>query len=206
MSHEFAAAELKLGQANALVKILGGMEVIGRLLSGAAKVVIETVKRLLKVGDTDVSVTGGLTITEALLAERFNIKFLGDNFRRLLLSKVLKGIAGRKLVVSKLQEYATTQQIGDEAGWHEADWVLYLLALVERQKNGEPQDFAQGRVLRVDGYSTIVTVELEEPDGKGGIKKTAWAVYAYWYSVSRSWYVGADPLGSDWVDGRQVLS
>ncbi len=190
-----------LGQTEALINAVGGLEIAMRLISGVAKVVIETVKRLIKTGDTDeILAMEGLVITEEFLRDRCNIKFLGDNFRRLVLGKKLAAVKARKLGVHKPQEWVTTQQIAQELGAHEPNFFLYLLALVEKQKNGE------SGTLLTDGYSTLVIVEIEEPDGKGGVVKNPWAVFVRWNSVRRFWYAGAYPAEYEWDSVVRFLS
>jgi len=44
MGTEFPASDLTLGQTNALVKKLGGMDVVSKILTNAVKVTIETIK------------------------------------------------------------------------------------------------------------------------------------------------------------------
>ncbi len=47
MSTAFPAAALTLGQANALVKGLGGMDMVAKILSGVAKVTVEVLRHIV---------------------------------------------------------------------------------------------------------------------------------------------------------------
>ena len=202
MSQEFAAAKLELGQANALVEILGGMDVVHRILSGMSRAVIETFKRLVKTGTIDVPDTEEMVLTEKFLRENYNFGWFGDNFQKLFFGKTEKGANGHKLAIHRLQEPATGQQLKDELGAGAVTPLAYLLFMVKKQKNRE-----EG-VLLTNGYANIVIVEVEEDDGKGGKKNALWLVYAYWSSGDRCWRADASPVSppTAWGAGCRVFS
>lgn len=176
---------------------------IKRVVNGQNE--ITTVKRLAKVGKADVPDAEEMAITEQLLREKYNFGWFGDNFKRLFFGKTLNGAPAEALAIHQLTERVTNQQIRDDLGEQAMTPFAHALSLVEEQRNGE-----QG-VLLVNSRANLIVVEADEEveeNGKKVVKKTFWAVNFAWYSGSRHWGVGSDPIGDSfrWGDGRQVLS
>jgi hypothetical protein len=149
--------------------------------------------RLRFVSTAPVAASEDIVLTEQLLNERFNIRWLGDNFRKLFLGKTLKGAPAVNLDLHQLVENSTNQQISDELGDKAVSPLAYLLSLVEQQKQG-----GAGTLL-TNGYANLIIVEV---DG------AVWVVYVPWPSDYGYWDVDADPIGDPfcWHAGCQVVS
>lgn len=194
MSHEFAGAELTLGQANALVKILGGMEVVMRLLQGTAKAVIETVKLLTAL--TTVSVPGVKKFVVKDQLKEANVGYTGSNFDNFFLGKAEENVDGITMKVHRLEKDSLDSEILAELGGEDKAPIRlsHFFDLLKKQSKG------QDGPLLTNGYANIAYIRDE-----GG---KLWAVRAYWCSCSRYWGVHARSVEHPhvWFSGDRVLS
>ena len=149
--------------------------------------------RLQYIQSVPVPATEDIVLTEQLLKEKFNIGWIGENFRKLLLNKTLKGAPARTLAIHELTELSTNQQISDELADKAVTPLSYLLSLLEKQRNGGAGD------LITNGYANLTIIEVE------GV---LWVVRAYWDSLYGYWLVEAGPVSvpCGWRAGRQVVS
>jgi hypothetical protein len=149
--------------------------------------------RLRFVNTSDVPATEDLVLTEQLLQDKFNIRWLGDNFRSLFVGKTLEGAGSGKLAIHSLAESSTNQQLKDELGDGAISPLAYLLSLVENQKQG-----GAGPLL-TNGCANLLIVEVEG---------SVWVVDVRWHSGCGYWRAGADPLEGpcEWRAGGQVVS
>lgn len=136
--------------------------------------------------------TKKLVLTKELLEERFNIKWLGENAKRLLLGRPVPAAKAKTLAVHQLEKWQTGQQLKDERGMGDRDIIASMIALVEKQKDGPKSP--EG-ILLVDGCANIVIVELGEINDEGAVIKTSWAFSFSWGSDYGYWGVVAGPLG-----------
>jgi len=157
--------------------------------SGASK----SQKRLRFLSKAPVAASEDILLIEQLLKKRFNIHWLGENFRRLFLNKLLKGTPAKNLVLHQLAEKSTNQQIKDELGEGAIFPLAHLLSLVEKQRNG-----GAGPLL-TNGNTNLVIVEMEG---------SVWFVLVSWDSYYGGWIVEARPVGDPykWRAGRHVIS
>lgn len=149
--------------------------------------------RLRFVSTAPVAASEDVVLTEQLLKERFNIRWIGDNFRREFLDKLLKGAPAKNLAIHQLAEDSNNQKIKNELGDAGISPLAYLLSLVEQQKKGEAGP------LLTNGYANLIIVEVEG---------SVWVVFVSWGSHYGYWYVEALPLADPraWFAGYRVVS
>ena len=198
---EFESKNLTVGQLNALVKIIGGEEVVRGVLDKSVEVVLSAVKLLRQL--TTVSVTG---IQKFVARDAFGesnpdgIKFyFWDNFRSNFLGKVEEDVPTATIAVHRLEKASLNRPIMAELGVDEKTKkgvmkLAQFYELIKAQAHGE-----EGSLL-VNGYANIAYIEDEEGN--------LWAVNADWYSVYRGWSVDAFSVGFPygWSAGSRVLS
>lgn len=187
--------ELTLGQMEAIVNKLGGMEGVRRFLAGCAEVVIKKVLSLVTTVETT-------TTTRFVAAEKFRIGetdgvevgWLGDNFKSNFLDKVEEGVAAATLRIHKLEQASLDAPILEELGDTAETTLAEMWELLKKQGNGQ-----EGTLL-VNGYANIFYIR--------DANNELWAVNAYWLADDGSWLVGAhsitDPLR--WRAGIQAVS
>lgn len=184
--------KLELGQVEALVNTLGGMEAVMRILQGSAKVVIEAVKLLTKLTTVTVPEAKEFVLTDNVLKEA-NI-YGWDNFKERFLGKKCPGAKTATLAVHRLEKDSLDQPILAELGDCAETTMDHFVWLVTQQSKG------QDGVLLTNSRANIFYIRDDE--------NVLWAVYARWYSDDRYWGVGAssveDPYG--WDAGSQVIS
>ncbi len=149
--------------------------------------------RLRRINVIPVPATEDVVLTEQTLKERFNIGWLGENAKRLFLSKTIKGAPAGKVAVNQLRKLSTNQQLKDELGGTAVLSFARMLSLVEQQKNSR-----EGHLL-TNGWANLIIVEVEGE---------LWVVDADWDSDCGCWYVEANPIGypCKWRVEGQVLS
>lgn len=198
---DFASKNLTAGQLNALVKILGGEEVVHGILNKSVEVVVNTVKLLRQL--TIVSAAGIQKFAAAGAFGENNpdgIKFyLWKNFQNNFLGKIEEDVPAATIAVHRLEKSSRDQGIMAELGIDlETKKGVIKLAhffeLIKAQANGQ-----EGQLL-VNGYANIAYIEDE--NGK------LWAVSADWGSDGRGWDVYASSVEDprEWRDGGRVLS
>ncbi len=194
-------SELKLGQIEALVNVLGGMEIVMRLISGVAKAVIQAVKRLKKVDAKPVSGAKKFVITEERLGQA-NIGYFGDNFKKYILGCVVEEVGDTKITIHKLDKSATAKQMMDELGADAIISFAHFLPLIEKQSRGE-------KGVLLTNLRSIISFIVGKSDEKGKEnEEKAWAVRAYFSPAYGCWHMSADPMddAGRWNVGGQVLS
>lgn len=182
--------ELNLGQVEAIINKLGGMEGVQRFLSG--ELVVKAVCLLARVASATVSGAKKFVAKDHLKSA--NVGWISGNFDKLFLNKVEESVGDANLAVSSLTKDSLDAPILAELGDRAETSLAYLFELISKQSKGEDG------VLLTNGYANIAYVR-----GNDG---NLWAVSAYWNSVDGYWSVGAYSVGYPyrWVAGRQFLS
>ncbi len=159
---------------------------------------------------------GGLleqfAITDVSGAEKFVVKnafgpdnlagikfWLSLDFKAHFLGKIEENVPATKLAVHTLTRSSLDGPIQDELGSHRVEIALaYLYEMISRQPKGESK--GKDKFLLTNGYANFSYI--------CAINGERWAVYAYWYSVSREWSVDANSVAGPfpWVAGGQVVS
>lgn len=183
-------SELNLGQIEAIVNKLGGMEGVKKLLAGQLGVKETDLLRQI----TRVSVPG----TEKFVAKEHlkaaNIGYTGGNFDNLFLKKVEENVEGVTMAIHRLEKGFLDAPILAELGNRAEISLAHLFQLIEKQSNGE-----DGPLL-TNGYANIAYIR--------GTDGNLWAVYASWHSSNGYWDVVATSVENPgrWNAGHQVLS
>jgi len=199
---EFCAKDLTLGRANALVKKLGGMEVVDGILAETLKFTIEAVveqkKSVLRL------------LAEFVLPEQvgnFNPQqffrtrsglCVWDDFKDLVLkfAKPVSGVVATTIRKHELVKPANDSQIrsGLPEGhvFQASELCGHLAGMILRQPNG-----GAGQLLN-NGYANLFYVQVGSEVVVVGVLWSAgyrrWSVFAFQLDVSQ------------WRAGRQVLS
>lgn len=183
-------SELNLGQIEAIVNKLGGMEGVKRFL--ASELVTKEPNLLWQI--TTVSVSG----TEKFVAKEYlrtaNIGYTGDNFDKLFLNKAEKNVEGVNVAIHRLEKDSLDVPILAELGNRAEISLAHLFQLIKKQSKRE-----DGPLL-TNGYANIAYIR--------GTDGNLWAVDACWYSGYGYWRVYAYSVEypNRWYAGRQVLS
>lgn len=147
--------------------------------------------------------TKELVVSEELLKKQFNIGWLGENAKRLLLGKTLPATKEQALAFYELKKWQTGQQLKDQLGAGSIGIIPSMLALIGQQKNGPKSP--KGALL-VNQFTNIFVVELDDPGGRGGIVESSWAFCCSWYDYYGYWSVRAHEFGDEFVVERRVFS
>jgi len=180
-------SELNLGQIEAVVNKLGGMEGVRRLLAGTVEIIAKSILQLvnseIKVSARECFVVGG-----NFKKGNAGIYYLGDNFQKWFGSKVETNIPASTLSSHKLMQSSLDGPIKTELGGNHETFLSWLFEKIEAQADGR-----EGELL-VSGYANIFYV-----DGR--------VVYAGW-NVGFGWDVHAYEVTNPdaWNDGRRVFS
>lgn len=186
--------ELTLGQIEALVNKVGGMEGVQRILTDATEVVVKAATKLLELVTT-VETTGikafkaGGKFREGKTTDGVKIAWLSDNFKENFLGKTEQNVAQAAFRIQKLKK-ASLDELGDTA----EIFLAQLWELLKKQGNGQRGD------LLVSGYANITYIR----DSSGNL----WAVCAHWRADHDGWHVNADSVTdpSLWYADNQVVS
>ncbi|TSC96796.1 MAG: Uncharacterized protein Athens071426_533 [Parcubacteria group bacterium Athens0714_26] len=187
--------ELNLGQIEAIVNKLGGMEGVQQFLSGTLVVAKTTAFALLeRVGIVNLSDIGKFVSREHFTIDNKEVKiaWIGDNFRNNFLSKVEEAQAKTTLCISKLKKSSLDALIMIELGSVTETTLANIWQMFKKQPNGE-----SGKLL-IDGHANIFYV----CDAKG----VFWAVRVYW--DGDGWDVNALSVedSDGWCGGNLVFS
>lgn len=184
---------LTLGEIEAIVNMLGGVEGVKKFLRGELVVSEAQAEGLLR-HITTTSVSGAnrfVADKESLKAA--NIGWTSGHFERLFLPKV-EMAAFDTLAVSELTEASTDALILEELGDRAEISLTHFFRLLERQANGE------GGLLLINGDVNIAYIR--------GVDGNLWAVNANWDDKHRYWFVfaGSVERSGKWLEGCRVLS
>ena len=188
--------ELNLGQIEAVVNKLGGMDGVSRFLSNE-QLVVKAAELLKLVREAAVGGTERFVAADAFRANNpAGIKFfLGDNFKKFFLGKTEENVESTTLNVHRLKKPSRDPEIMAELGAEKRVVKLaHFYELIKAQANG------QKSLLLVDGCANVAYIEDEN--------ENLWAVNAYWGSFNREWSVYAGSVGDpdEWGAGIRVLS
>lgn len=187
--------ELNLGQIEAIVNKLGGMEGVQRFLAGSIEVVVKKILTLV----TTVRIAAG---GRFVVAEKFRIgetdgvkiAWLGDNVKTNFLDKIEENVKAAELKIHRLEQDSLDAPIIAELGDVAETTLADFWELLKKQGLGQ-----KGGLL-TNGYANIAYIR----DTNDGL----WAVRARWRADDGGWSVEArsvaDPDG--WFAGNQVVS
>lgn len=187
--------DLNLGQIEAIVNKLGGMDGVRRFLSG--ELVVKAAEFLKFVAEVAVGGTERFVAAGAFGANNPDgIKFyLSHNFKTHFFGKIEENVESVTIAIHRLEKSSRDPEIMTELGPEKRVIKLaHFYEMFKAQANGQ-----EGRLL-VDGCANIAYIEDE--DG------TLWAVGVLWNSFRREWRVDADSVEdpSEWGAGRRVFS
>jgi len=183
-------SELSLGQIEAIVNKLGGMEGVQRFLAGKAEMVLKSILSFLRT--ETIPAQSAVTTSKQYFEEagvkwtEAGVNWLNDNFKSQFLGLEVEAVDETTLSIHKLDEASLDepilQELGDKTETTPSQFKEFLS---KNKKSGEWFIF----YLK----------------GKNG---ELWAVGARWRVDGDGWYVGAyfvhSPFG--WDAGGQVVS
>lgn len=188
--------ELNLGQVEAIVNKLGGMDGVRRFLAGSIEVVVKkllTLVTTVKVATVEHFVANEKFI-EGKTTDGVKIAWIGDNFKANFLEKTENGVETTELKIHKLDQDSLDAPIIAELGDADETTLAHFWELLKKQGSGQKGD------LLTNGYANIAYIR----DENMGL----WAFYVHCRAGSGGWGVGAysveDPLR--WDAGNQVVS
>ncbi|QQG42801.1 MAG: hypothetical protein HYW15_01155 [Candidatus Giovannonibacteria bacterium] len=187
--------ELTLGQVEAIVNKIGGVDGVRRLLAGELSVRATEESKLLELLGT---VTIPARAERFVVAEKFvvdtsenakvKISYLGENLKALFLGKTENPMGESSLCYHKLCRYSRDIPIISELGEEKAETTLAeIYVLLERQRNGKKG------VLLTNGAANIFYVRNIHGDLCAVLalcREDGWLVNAYSVGSPRVWNVG----------------
>lgn len=189
--------ELNLGQVEAIVNKLGGMDGVQQFLSGALIVTKAAVEKLLElVGTVMIPATKKFVARDhfATGSKVVKIGFIGNNFSNWFLGKTEKPNSQAELRYQRLSKNSLDKPILNELGNLAETTLSAIWELLKSQPNGE------NGVLLTNGCWNIFYVK--------DVEDVLRAVSVRWNAFFGSWdlsaYSVADPYG--WYAGDRVFS
>jgi len=185
--------ELNLGQIEAIVNKLGGMDGVQHFLSG--ELVIKTPELLRQVVTVPVDGVKKFVVTDHFKVGTVNsvrIAWLGDNFEQVMLGKVEENIPAATLTAHALTKASLDAPIMVELSNRAETFLAHLWELLRKQPKGE------SGALLTNSCANIFYVR--ETDGNLCVVSADWG--------SGGWHVGARSVGNPlrWGAGCQVFS
>ncbi len=192
---DFLTKDETPGRLNALVKEIGGLEVMDGILKGTIRFEIVEQWFLTSVGEITIPAVKNPRSPRELLQTRKGL-WVSDDFKKFVLPHIgsVEETPELTLSVSNLAKPANDAEIMGEAGgpMDATTFGHALVHLLSQQPNGE-EGF-----LPTDGRWIIVLVRA------GG---EVFAVSFCWSDVCREWHVDARRLDDDrWGEGGHVMS
>jgi hypothetical protein len=192
--------ELTLGQVEAIVNKLGGMDGVKGFLSGALVVTKVVVNKLLEfIGTVSVSAAEKFATADHFKIDtsasaEVKIGYLGDNFHSWFLGKTEEPSDETELRYQRLCKGSLDQPILDELGNVAETTTSMIWELLKLQPNGE-----SGSLL-TNGYANIFYVR----DANGVLR----AVGVRWSANYGGWdvYAGSVEGPDEWGSGHRVFS
>jgi|CXWL01.1.fsa_nt_gi hypothetical protein len=199
MSNEFAMADLEAGQLNALVKIIGGSDVVRQILRSEVVVTL-TAKQapapkppLLTLINGAIQIDGVPIFQPKVLTTRKGL-WVSDDFVSQVRAKAgaIGGLDALSLCSYELARDAydreITQGLGEKRLFSEFEVCACIEQLVSKQSNGEEGD------LLNNGCANLFYLA-------GCVVRVRWRADRCW------WFVSAWELGDvRWVAGRRAFS
>lgn len=175
-------SELTLGQIEAVVNKLGGMDGVRRLLAGTVEIVIKSILELVK-PDIKVSARDRFVVADNFKKGNAGIYYLGDNFKKWFGDKVETNVPTATLSSRILTQSSVDDPIKAELGENHETLLSWLFEKIEAQADGR-----EGELL-VNGYANIFYID-------GRVVRVFWDAGYGWYVFARgvtdpdSWYAG----------------
>lgn len=182
--------ELNLGQIEAIVNKLGGMEGVHRFLRG--EMIARELNLLRQINTVATSGAKKFVARDAL--KDANVGWTDGNFKKLFLDKVEEDVGDATIAVYRLNKDSLDAMIFAELGNRAEVKLVHFFELLKRQSKGE-----NGALLR-NGYPNVAYIK-----GNNG---SVWAFFASWRSGLGCWFVSAQSfeVSCGWDAGSQVLS
>ncbi|MFH1769701.1 MAG: hypothetical protein ABH833_03500 [Parcubacteria group bacterium] len=174
-----------------LLKSGDNLEQYLQVLRGEARIV--PIPLLTSVTTVQVNAVERFVASEAFNPDDIRF-YLWPNFRNYFLEKVEENVPTGEFAIQRLERSVKDDAILRELG-DKAEVVLaHFYELIKRQPQGQEGD------LLTDGRANIFYVRDAE--------NMVWAVSAGWHSVSRKWYLNANPIDypRSWCVGHHVIS
>jgi prepilin-type processing-associated H-X9-DG protein len=179
--------DLTVGQSEACINRMGGLDNFLRFIGGQGKVVFETLLTLLK-SDIKASARKRFVVADNFEKGKAGIYSLGSNFQKWFGDKVETNVPAATLSSYTLTCSSVDGPIKAELGENHETFLSWLFEKIEAQADGR-----EGELL-VNGYANIFYV-----DGR--------VVFAHW-RAGRGWHVSARVVTypDSWSVGRRVFS
>ena len=181
--------DVTVGQMEACINRMGGMENFLRFIGGAGELVF----RLLSLVTREITVSSVSAREKFVVADHFKkgnagIYYLGDNFKKWFGSKVEENVPAATLSSHQLTQNSVDGPIKAELGEGHETFLTWLFQMIEAQADG-----CEGELL-VNGYMNIFYI-----DGR--------VVCARW-DAGYGWHVNAYEVSYPyaWRDGFRVFS
>lgn len=198
----FASADLTNGQTNALVKILGGADVVLGILAGTVEVITKPVEKVVEVVTNVLEHAGEILLAsvpsfnpQKYFKTRKGRLYVWDDFvRRILAVAEPTGVPELQLDYYALKQNAYDSEMGltDDDIFEASEFCAYLAQMIDKQSRGQ-----EGTLL-TNGHANIFRVR--------GADGEVFTVYVSRHSDHRLWRVYAYRLDDfPWPAGRRVF-
>lgn len=201
MANEFAMADLEAGQLNALVKIIGGSDVVRQILRSEVVVTVTAKQAPVSKPQPPVLnlVKGAVRLAAIAAYDPAELKtrkglWVSDDFVRLVRSKAkpVINLGSLSLHSRELTRNAYDREIAPELGekhiFDESEVCARIEQMTSKQPGGEEGD------LLNTGYANLFYL-------------AGCVVYVYWYADVREWRVRTWKLGGGyWRAGDRAFS
>jgi len=195
----FLIKDVPTGKLNALVKKIGGLDVMDGVLDGTVEFSIVARRRLKLLGEVSLPRRSKEFDPHEFFRTRDGL-WVSDFFRDHVLSvaKKTKAVRAQKGANFQLEDHSSDKEIRAEFPENHifedaSAFCAHLAGMIERQWSGTEGD------LISNGYANIFYVR--------GKDNEVFAVIVFWLVVRREWRVGAYRLGDDrWAAGDRAFS
>ncbi|OHA91408.1 MAG: hypothetical protein A2758_03055 [Candidatus Zambryskibacteria bacterium RIFCSPHIGHO2_01_FULL_49_18] len=146
--------DVTVGQMEACINRMGGMENFLRFIGGAGELVF----RLLSLVTREITVSSVSAREKFVVADHFKkgnagIYYLGDNFKKWFGSKVEENVPAARLLSHQLTQSSVDGPIKAELGEGHETFLAWLFQMIEAQEDGR-----EGALL-VNGYANIFYID-----------------------------------------------
>jgi len=175
--------DVTVGQMEASINRMGGMENFLRYIGGAGKIVFETLLTIIR--SVQIDSIPASTVSKQLLSEA-GVVWTSDDFKTQFMGLNVAPVQASTLTVSKLEKALVDGPILTELGDKAEMSITQVLEFMNKNRKREGRFLAYARGL----------------DGE------LWAVRFAWDSANGGWHVFAYSVTSSggWGVGRQVVS
>jgi hypothetical protein len=173
-------SELNLGQIEAIVNKLGGMEGVKRFLAGTVEIVMKSILELVN-SEIKVSARERFVVADHFKKGNAGIYYIGDNFKTWFGEKVETNVLVATLTSHRLTQNSVDGPIKAELGEGHETFLTWLFEKIETQSDGR-----EGELL-VNGYANIFYIDGRVVDAHWSAGD-GWVVSAYGITDPDEWY------------------